>query len=152
MAVVLRCWDSSTILGVLLAEEDKLPSCLGTLQAAEEGRLRIVVSALALPEVLMLRGHAYGHRERAQVVHDFFEHSWIAVRPVDLAVGKLAQECVWDHGIGAKDAIHVATALRFRVPNLDTFDGPLTTKGQAFRVRGLTIGRPDIPLQGSLAL
>jgi hypothetical protein len=35
---------------------------------------------------------------------------------------------------------------------LDTFDGELTKKGGAFKARGLTIGKPDIPLQGSLDL
>ena len=33
---------------------------------------------------------------------------------VDMQVARMAREAIWDYGVDPKDAIHVATAMRFR--------------------------------------
>lgn len=126
--------------------------CMGTLQAAEAGEVRLVVSALAIAEVLMLKGHPVIPSERSQMVRDFFRKSWISVRQVDRTIAELAQDFVWDHEISPKDAIHVATAIHLGVPFLDTFDGPLIQRGVAFKERGLLIDKPSLAYQGTLDL
>jgi len=152
MAVSIRCWDTDPILALLLQEEGKWEACVGTLQAAEAGSVKILVSALAIAEVLMTKGHDRLPRERAQVVREFFRHSWIVIREVDRTIAEMAQELVWDHGIGTRDAVHVATALRNNAPHLDTFDRELIKHSGMLLGQRLIIGRPNLPAQGTLNL
>ncbi len=152
MASAFRCWDSDAILAWLQKEDGKWEKCDGVLQAAEKETVRIVVSSLAIAEVLMLPKHESIPKNNAQTVRDFFRRSFIIVRQLDRATAELAQELVWDYGIAPKDAVHVATALMGGVPNLDTFDKELISKSGNIAGRNLVIGHPDIPLQGSFVL
>jgi len=152
MAVSIRAWDSDAILALLLKESGKWEDCVGTLQAAEAGSVKILVSALAIAEVLMTRGHDKLPRERAQIVRAFFRRSWIVVRVVDRTIAEMAQELVWDEGIDPKDAIHVATALRNDASHLDTFDRDLMRHSGTLLGKALIVGRPDLPAQGTLNL
>ncbi len=148
----LRCWDSAVILAVLLKEDGKWQQCMGVLQAAEKGRVKIVVSSLALAEVLMLRGHDQIPRDRLDTVRAFFRHSWITIRQLDRTIAELAQELVWDEGIKPKDAVHVATAIHHNVARLDTFDDDLIKKGGNIKGHSLEIGYPDLPSQTEMEL
>jgi hypothetical protein len=56
---------------------------------------------------------------------------------------------VWQDDIKPKDAIHVATALRYKCPVLETFDEPLVGKSG---LHGLVIRRPEKRAQGAFLL
>ena len=56
MASDRRYWDSNVFLGWLNDEKDKAPECEGVLDAAEEGKVEIVTSALTLTEVIKKKG------------------------------------------------------------------------------------------------
>lgn len=150
MAKDRRCWDSDPILAWLLQENGKWQECQGVLQKAERGELDIVVSALAIAEVLALRGHARIARDRSATVRGFFQRSFIKVRQLDRSTAELAQEVVWDHGIAPKDAIHLATAIKWHVPRLDTFDEALISKSGSVGNPAVIIGRPDVPFEMQL--
>ncbi len=147
----LRAWDSDAILAWLQKEDGKWQQCEGTWAAAERGTIRLVVSSLAIAEVLMLRHHDKIPKERSTKVREFFRHSWIAVRQLDRPTAELAQDVVWDHGVNPKDAVHVATAIRAGVRRLDTFDADLIKLSGTIAGQSLVIGRPDIPMAQQLA-
>lgn len=84
-------------------------------------------------------------REKAEAVQGFFQHEWIVVRDIDRAVAERARELVWDHGVGAKDALHVATALDASVEQFDTFDGDLIALSGKIGNPALVIGHPNVP-------
>jgi predicted nucleic acid-binding protein len=149
MAISSRCWDSDAILAWLLKEEGKWQDCQGVLHKAQEGELNVVVSSLAIAEVLMLRGHKKLPKDRAATVRDFFRNPWIKVRQLDRPIAEQAQELVWEHGIAPKDAVHVATAIRTRSAHLDTFDEKLIKKSGTVGGR-LVICRPDVPYPQTL--
>lgn len=145
-----RCWDACAILR-WLKEEPGWEDCRGVIQQAESGKLVLVVSALAIAEVLMVSGGTKITREDSQTVRSFFEHEYIEVVSLTRPIAYRAQDLVWDHGVDPKDGVHVATALALKVPRLDTFDKKLLSLTE--KVGGaptLVIGKPDIEYQQKL--
>ena len=140
-----RYWDSNCFLGVLNEEPDKLASCLAVIREAEGARTRIVTSALTLTEVLWPKGEALLPKEKAELVHRFFQHEWIIVFDLDRTLAERAREVVWDYGVKHKDAVHVATALDAGVEQFDTFDGQLIALSGKVGNPPLVIGRPNVP-------
>jgi predicted nucleic acid-binding protein len=139
-----RYWDACAFLGLLRAESDKLEECRKVIAEAQSGNLVIVTSTLTLAEVLWLKGKDPIPEADREKVRKFFRHAWIVMRELDRATAEQAQEVVWQHGVKPKDAVHVATALRSGVEQLDTFDGPLITLSGKVGNPPLTIGRPNV--------
>jgi len=50
-----RYWNSDTFLAHLKREETRIDACKGVLDAAEEGKVHIITSALTLAEVIKLK-------------------------------------------------------------------------------------------------
>ena len=125
-------------------EADKADACRAVIGEAQAGRLRIVTSTLTLPEVLWLKGKDPIPPADREKIRAFFRHEWIALVQLDRAVGEEAHEVGWTHGIRPKDAVHVATALRAAVEQLDTFDGPLIEKSGQLGNPPLRIGPPHV--------
>ncbi len=123
-----RAWDSDAFLGWLQAEPGKQEACRPVIRAAERGELTIVASTLALAEVLTMRGETPIPAEAADKVEAFFQQPYIIVRNLDRRTAELARQIVWGCQVKAKDAVHVATALRAGVSVLETFDAGLITR------------------------
>jgi hypothetical protein len=120
-----RYWDSDCFLGWLLAEPDKEEQCRTVLDAAEQGKVSIVSSALTIAEVLAIRGRPRVGDDKRALVEGFFRNEYIIIRNLTRRVAEAAHSMVWDHGVAPKDAIHVATALDARLTLLNTFDRDL---------------------------
>lgn len=114
------------------------------ISEAQSGKFMIVTSTLTLAEVLWLKGKDPIPEADREKVRKFFRHTWIGVRELDRAIAEEAQEVVWKHGVRPKDAVHVATALRSTVEQLDTFDGDLIGLSGKIGHPSLTIGRPNV--------
>lgn len=145
MAVDRRYWDANAFLGWLNGESDKVVQCQSVLDAAEEGRVDIVTSALTLTEVIKLKGAKPIARDKEDAIRAFFENPYIIVREVDRFVAEDARELIWAHGIEPKDAIHLATALRLKLTVMDTFDDQLIKLSNKLGKPPLVIGHPNMP-------
>ncbi len=117
-----RYWDANAFLGWLKAEADRVDACRGVLEAAQAGQVRIVTSALTLVEVIKLSRETQIPKSDAKVIRDFFQNSFIDVKDVNRYIAETARELIWDHELSPKDAVHVATAVRFRIRRVETFD------------------------------
>ncbi len=138
-------WDSNAFLGFLKDEPDKAEVCGQVLQAAENGRLVIVTSALTLAEVIYLKGSTKLPKEQRTKVETFFKAEYISVRNVTRATTELARDLVWDNNIRPKDAIHVATACLYEVPVFHTYDEKLiASSGLILAGHKLEIAEPSI--------
>lgn len=144
MSIDRRYWDSDCFLGWLQAEPDKEADCEQVLQAASDGKIIIVTSALTIAEVLNLRGRPRLPADRREQTKAFFRNDYIVVRNVTRRMAEAAREYVWDHGIKPKDALHVATALDAGLSLLNTFDGDLIAKSGRIGSAFLTIERPSV--------
>ena len=116
------------------------------IEAATAGKVRIVTSALTIPEVLWLKGQDRIPANSAARVEAFFKHEWIVIRELDRFTAEDARALVWDKNVQPKDAIHVATALKREVAidQLDTFDEPLMQLSGKLGNPPLIIGKPNV--------
>ena len=116
------------------------------IEAATAGKVRIVTSALTIPEVLWLKGQDRIPANSAARVEAFFKHEWIVIRELDRFTTEDARALVWDKNVQPKDAIHVATALKREVAidQLDTFDEPLMQLSGKLGNPPLIIGKPNV--------
>src|SRR5438270_5872124 len=99
-----RYWDSNCFLGVLNEEPDKIAACKAVMRVAERGETRIITSALTLTEVLWPKGAPPLPKDKAEVVHQFFQHEWIIVFDLDRTLAERAREVAWNHGVRPKHA------------------------------------------------
>lgn len=161
MSKLRRCWDADSCFGYLSNQGDHQQECARVLTSAEEGNCEIVVSALALAEVLYLKGDGSTKlfKESRDKIREFFRRSCFVVVDVDRFVAEQAQELFWTHngpnGLMPKDAVHLATALQTNSTYLETFDGCLL--GLSSKVGGnpaLLVQRPGhdlvTPLTGGV--
>tara|TARA_R110002096_G_scaffold80281_1_gene188176 strand:- start:138 stop:656 length:519 start_codon:yes stop_codon:yes gene_type:complete len=151
MANPLRIyWDACTWIAYIAKEtsvplkgggiENRFAMCEAVLKGARDGKYEIVTSCFTLAEVC-----------KSSEVKDspvsnlpaFFEHSYILTVPVDLALGRHAQSMQASGLVSLKppDAIHLASALRARVDQINTFDGGI------LKLNGTIPGRDSKPLK-----
>ena len=137
-------WDSDCFLGHLQGEEGKVDSCQQVLQAAKDGGLLIVTSALTLAEVLAVKNKEKIPKEIKDSVINFFANDYISVRNLDRKIAEIAREIVWDNGILPKDACHIATALFLRLGRFHTFDAKLIAKTGQVGNPKIIIEKPNV--------
>lgn len=150
MALDRRYWDSDAFLGHLNGESDKEAACESVLEAAEAGRIVIVTSALTIVEVLNIKRQKPIPREHRDKVSAFFKQPFISVQNVTRRISEVARDVYWDHGVMPKDAVHVATALVYKIPVLNTFDGVLLGIDRKLGDPPLRIEKPYEPGQTKL--
>ncbi len=148
--VELRYWDTVTFLRFLLNDEGS-DVCASILKEAQAGRLCIVTSALTLVEVVKLRHHEPIPKADADKIRLFFQHKYIEVKDLNRYISEAARDLVWNNAVDPKDAVHVATAMRFHVPRLDTFDCGLCRLDGGMGTPPLRIMHPSLT-QGALDL
>jgi predicted nucleic acid-binding protein len=151
-------WDSCTWIAHIQHEkilgpdgktliEDRGAMCRPVLDAAERGVIEIVVSAIALVEVLA-RNRTSGIDN--QRVRDFFDNDYILLVNVDKHLGDFARRLMLAGHPGLKppDAIHLATACIANVDEFHTFDDRLLAlDGVVNKLDGtrLIIKKPAVP-------
>jgi hypothetical protein len=158
VSIPRRYWDSSAFLAWLLPEPEREEACRSVLKAAEEGEVQIVTSALTLTEVIKLKGKPELKRDQEVRITKFFQNEYIILRGLDRFIAQSAQHLIWEYPqLKPKDSIHVATAVRWKIPVLDTFDLadllPLDGKlplDSTPNSPTLRIGEPHMPRQLTL--
>ena len=141
-------WDSNSFSGYLNGEPEKVVDCEPVLKEAEKGHLLLVTSALTLAEVLFIRHGPKLPPEKREIVATFFKADYITVRNVTRATSELARDLFWDHSIQPKDAVHIATAILFKIPIFHTFDSELLAKtGISINGHVLRIEKPHVTHQ-----
>jgi predicted nucleic acid-binding protein len=148
-----RCWDTQACLAWLNSEPEWNAGCKLALDEAAAGRIEIVVSALALVEVLYVRGQPPIKRDHAAKITQFFQQPFFTIVNVDRRIAERARDVHWDHGVSTRDAVHVATALEAAAECLETCDGPLVKlSGKVGGTPTLVICKPGAGLQETLQL
>jgi predicted nucleic acid-binding protein len=151
-------WDSCTWIAHIQQEkipgsdgktviEDRGAMCRPVLDAAERGIVEIVVSAIALVEVIA-RDRSAGIDD--QKVRDYFDNDYILIVNVDKHLGDFARRLMLAGHSGLKppDAIHLATACIANVDEFHTFDARLLAlDGLIDKLDGtrLVIRKPAVP-------
>lgn len=123
-AISRRLWDSCVVLGYLSGQREIKSDCDLIVAQAERGELEIVVSTIAQAEVAYLSGLQADEAE-ARIV-EFFSQRYIVTAAFDISLTKTVRRLIREYkGLKPFDAIHVATALQWQIPIMETTDADL---------------------------
>lgn len=147
MANRVRYWDSDVCIAWLAGERERVQLCRPIIDEAKAGRLLIATSAITITEVIKLKSKTQLPSEKWKVAENFFRQEWVSVRNLDGYVAERARELIWQHNLSQKDAVHVATAVRWKLSRMDTFDEGLIKHTGKFGDPPLVIREPDLPQQ-----
>lgn len=126
MAVPRRLWDACVVLAYLSGDKQVDPDCGLIINHAAQGGLEIMVSTIAEAEVAYLPGISSADSEAK--IREFFSREYVVVASFDSPIARIARRLIRDHGPGlrAADAVHMATALQWHIPILETIDPDLS--------------------------
>jgi len=125
-----------------LAGYSSAKDCDQIIEAAKRGEVEIVVSAFAEIEVAKL-----DDPNAEAIIREFFGRPYVIRAALEIGVAEIARELLRKHrGLKPGDAVHVATALHYDVPVLETYDDddliPLNGKVSKSGHPPLTIRHP----------
>ena len=122
-----RLWDSSVITAYLAGEPDHAAAIEGIISRAQRGDIQIMVSAMATIEVAYIKGTEDTIAEAT--IRDFFEREFVTQIAIDARVSAIARSLVRanrnDEKLKPPDATHLATALVWGIPVVETTDPDL---------------------------
>ncbi len=147
--MIIRYWDSTCFIAWFSKEEDRVDDCQSVIQAALDGKVQIVTSALTLAEVVQRPTDHPLPSGLEETINGFFENEFVIVRNVDRYIGAFARHLLWSYQhLKYKDAIHVATAIQ--TPDLhclDSFDDDMLKLNDKLGSPVLRICTPRMPMQ-----
>lgn len=123
-------WDSCAWLGLLNGEPDKRRELEIVYNAARDGAYELWTSTYSQVEVHRYRSEENTARPWSEAntnkIEQFFLQPFIKLVPVDLEIGRHARQ-IYRETPGLKkrpDAVHLASALRWPVDAMHTYDRP----------------------------
>ena len=138
-------WDSSVVIGYLAGEVGLAEPCEDIIAAAKRGELEIALSIEAAIEVAYLKG--YDDDVSEKTIRELLGREYIIPITVDLQVAAVARDLIRRHKaplkIHPKDATHLATAILWKIPVMETTDHGL------LRFSGLE-GNPAVTIRPPL--
>lgn len=122
-----RLWDSCVVIGYLAGYSALQEQCELIVDAGKRGELEIVVSALAMVEAAYLAGYSDSDAEAR--IREFFSRRYVIPVQIDAPVAAIARSLIRRHRsarrIKPEDATHLATAIQWHIPVVETTDDDL---------------------------
>ena len=119
-----RLWDSCTIIDYLKGV-DRAKPCIEIINHMRAGTWEIVISVIAEGEVAHL-GNVISHETAEKMIQEFFGRPYVIRAGYDRLIAADVRRLIRSYpGLTSLDAAHVATALRWHVPLLETYDDRL---------------------------
>ncbi len=133
---ISRAWDAVVITYFLAGgERARSLNLQEIVREAMENQSKILVSRLATAEVAYF-GDNRNHDEVEPDIVAFFASDAIVVADVTDAITRLARRLVREFRFDGADAVHVATAVHFEVPRIETCDLRMLRAGELMRHSG----------------
>ncbi len=118
------CWDACCFIKLFNPHEEDADICAGVFQDAEDGKLQLVTSTIALNEV-GVPGKRGGGRTPREPSKELLERACVNMIAADHAICEKAREFQWELRLKQRDAIYVATAVIHGCQALETYDDDL---------------------------
>jgi predicted nucleic acid-binding protein len=153
-------WDSCAWLGLLNGEADKKRELEIVYSHAKKGHYEIWTSTISMTEVRHLKDEKSDPKplsqENLRIISNIFRQPFVKPIPVAVDIAEHARELIrTTPGLGKwQDAIHLASALRWNIPMLHTYDSEdlihLSARFQCRNGERLLISYPDETTDGPL--
>lgn len=135
-------WDTD----VFIHRFQRTPEHIGILEqltdAAERGEIVFVQSAFTISEMVKDPDGEKLTVAEESLIEDFFENDFVIVRTLTEQIAFLSRKIAREYGLKPGDAVHVATAVFWKVPILHTFDRKLLNKAELMKDLSLKIEKP----------
>ena len=122
-----RLWDSCIVIGYLAGYEQLKPDCPRIIEQARGGQIEIVVSVMATIEAAYLEGHSDQNSE--ELIREFFSRGYIIPIGMDTRIAAITRGLIrkyrTSHKLKPPDAAHLATAIQWHIPIIETTDPDL---------------------------
>jgi predicted nucleic acid-binding protein len=126
--VVKLYWDSCAWIGLINGEANKKRELEIVYSNAKNGLCQIWTSTLAFVEVNRFEDE-HGkpkplERDKGEVIGNLFRQTFVKPIPMDVEIAHRARDLTRETvGLGKfKDAVHLASALRWDIPIMHTYD------------------------------
>jgi predicted nucleic acid-binding protein len=143
-------WDSDVIIHRIQRTPQHIDILDYLTETAEKNNLLIVVSTFTIVEVNRADNLLPLTEEEDKRISDYFENDYIVIRPLSIPIAQLARQIARKFNIKPKDAVHVATAVFWQVPILQSYDSGLCKKTGLIGDPPLKIENPAYIGQGPL--
>jgi predicted nucleic acid-binding protein len=138
----LLYWDTD----VFIHRFQKTPAHITILEqltdAAERGEIMFVQSTFTIAELVKDPEGEKLTVVQESLIEDFFENDFVTIRTLTEQIAFLARKIAREYGVKPGDAVHVATALFWKVPILHTFDNKLLNKTKLMSDLSIKIEKP----------
>jgi predicted nucleic acid-binding protein len=114
-------WDSVAVIDFLDQKAGRFPFLLPIAKDAEDRKLIIVISTMAVAETLHLS--TAPPADQARIISDFFDRPFVHREAAGLSVCEIARDIRRAHPVDGADSIHLATAVHTNTPFFLTNDG-----------------------------
>ncbi len=122
-----RLWDSSVIIAYLAGEPAYADTIPAIIEQARAGNVLLLVSVFATIEVAYLRG--VDNVDAEEAISDFFRRDFVVPVAIDERVSAIARRLIRAYepnpGLKPPDATHLATAVVWDIPVVETTDPDL---------------------------
>lgn len=139
-------WDSCVYISCIERTPSRDAMLWAIAKAAEAGDLVLVASSLVIAEVIKIDDPSRSAQDQAALIRRFFENDYIKIRAVDRRTAEDAAEISRTTGLKPPDAIHVATAIRWKCECLQTYDGEQGGHNKLLAFDG-RIGTPPLKIE-----
>lgn len=141
---IARAWDACVITDFLAGAPRAATHARAIVAAAQRGECQIWTSVFSQVEVAYL--NVLDKAGGEEIIEEFFRQDYIVSMNLDESSAGRPAKLIRRFGIKGKDAVHVASAIHWRVPVFETFDAELLrkfkdSKGDA-TVGGLVVRAP----------
>jgi predicted nucleic acid-binding protein len=152
-------WDANMWLGLINGESAKIRAIEFIYQSAKKGTYDIYTSTMSFVEVFRLRSEAQLTKplpeSNLDIIEKMFEQDFIKLISVDMEIARNARRLRRQLEFkGAPDSIHLASALRWNVDALHTYDGcdllKFNNQLKSHNGQLLRICEPEEPQDGPL--
>lgn len=75
----------------------KVEACRGLVDASEQGKVRIVTSALTLTEVIKIKGQQPLPQSKEEIIKGFFEQEFVGIVNLDRRTAEFARDLIWHY-------------------------------------------------------
>lgn len=128
MPLPRRVWCSCTIIYYLAGKPEASPDCDLILKQAENRELEIVIPVLAEAEIVKV-GETVGDDEAEKMIREFLSRDYVIRVALIPDIAQRARMLVRRYNDAPKlkplDCVHIATALQYNIPLLETYDGDM---------------------------
>lgn len=142
-------WDACVFISWLENKQDTVDEILPLVEKIESGKAGILVSTLIRLEVLPNKMPHGADQKFGDFLHKKNQIEEVAV---DGTVIEAAKEIRVNTNMSTPDAIHIATAIIYKVRTFYTYDKKLLKWNGDPEIKGLVICNPPKPNQSNLPL